>query len=245
MLGTFIRTEFLCISVLRVASGPRVKLAGCKRGLNFPVVYSTDRSKVVVLVLFLLFVALWFLLCFLFCFFLFFCINCDASIVVTVFNSCPLCLPVVLCCYEFGHRQQMLILLSVLLSVIKSCIGTPGEVSQLQKCLDPSPNHTHTPRWFIVLTALRRWCRCWSYSLLLCGLFYEAICFKVLPCLFYLFIFILFFFSCVFSPFSIAITSLGEERELILVIFVLLSDLCLFGFVCFLFLLVSGKGFGL
>ena len=28
------RTEFLCVSVLRVASGPRVKLAGCKSALN-------------------------------------------------------------------------------------------------------------------------------------------------------------------------------------------------------------------
>ena len=24
---------------------------------------------------------------------------------------------------------------------------------------------------------IRRWSECWSYSLLLCGLFYEAICF--------------------------------------------------------------------
>ena len=48
-----------------------------------------------------------------------------------------------------------------------------------------------------------------------------------------------------FSPFSIAITSLGEERELILVLFVLLFGLCLFGFVDFLFLLRSGKGCGL
>ena len=48
-----------------------------------------------------------------------------------------------------------------------------------------------------------------------------------------------------FSPFSIAITSLGEERELILVLFVRLFGLCLFGFVGFLFLLVSGKGCGL
>ena len=29
-LGAFMRTDFLCISVLRVASGPRVKLASCK-----------------------------------------------------------------------------------------------------------------------------------------------------------------------------------------------------------------------
>ena len=60
------RTEFLCVSVLRVASGPRVKLASCKSALNPPpappVVYSTGRSKAVVPVLVLLFVALWFIL---------------------------------------------------------------------------------------------------------------------------------------------------------------------------------------
>ena len=56
------RNEFLCISVLRVASGPRVKLASCKRALNPAVVCSTDRSKAVVLVLVLLFVALCFIL---------------------------------------------------------------------------------------------------------------------------------------------------------------------------------------
>ena len=41
------------------------------------------------------------------------------------------------------------------------------------------------------------------YSLLLCGLFYEAICFMS---------YLVSFCSGVFSPFSIAITSLGEER---------------------------------
>ena len=45
------RTDFLCISVLRVASGPMVKLASCKSALNPPVVYSTDRYKAVVPVL--------------------------------------------------------------------------------------------------------------------------------------------------------------------------------------------------
>ena len=47
-----------------MASGPRVKLAGCKSALirPLPVVYSTDRSKAVVPVLVLLFVALWFIL---------------------------------------------------------------------------------------------------------------------------------------------------------------------------------------
>ena len=56
------RTEFLCISVLRATSGPRVKLASCKSPLNPLVVCSTDRSKAVVPVLVLLFVALWFIL---------------------------------------------------------------------------------------------------------------------------------------------------------------------------------------
>ena len=56
------RTEFLCIAVLRVASGPRVKLASCKSALNPLVVYSTDRPKAIVSVLVLLFVALWFIL---------------------------------------------------------------------------------------------------------------------------------------------------------------------------------------
>ena len=51
------RTEFLCIYVLRVASGPRVKLASCKSAL-------TPRwlSKAVVPVLVLLLFALWFIL---------------------------------------------------------------------------------------------------------------------------------------------------------------------------------------
>ena len=56
------RTDFLCISVFRVASGPRVKLASCKSALNPPVVCSTDRSKAVVPELVLLLVALWFIL---------------------------------------------------------------------------------------------------------------------------------------------------------------------------------------
>ena len=56
------RPEFLCISVLRVASGPWVKLASCKTALNPQVVCSTDRSKAVVPVLVLPFVALWFIL---------------------------------------------------------------------------------------------------------------------------------------------------------------------------------------
>ena len=39
------RTGSLCISVLRVASGTRVNLAGNKSALNPSVVYSSDRSN--------------------------------------------------------------------------------------------------------------------------------------------------------------------------------------------------------
>ena len=120
------RTEFLCISVLLVASGPRVKLASCRRVLNPTVVYSTDRSKAVVPVLVLLFVAFWFIL-----------------------------------------RGDLFFVLPCVILFL----------------------------WFSVLLALR------------------------LP-------------------------RLGK-RELILALFVRLFDLCLFGFVGFLFLLVSGKGCGL
>ena len=42
-----------------------------------------------------------------------------------------------------------------------------------------------------------------TICLLLCGLFYEAICFMS---------YLVLFCSCVFSPLSIAITSTGEER---------------------------------
>ena len=117
------RTEFLCISVLRVGSGPRVKLVSCKSALNPTGVYSTDRSKAVVPVLVVLFVALWVIL-----------------------------------------RDDLL---------------------------------------------------------------------HVLPCV------------ILFLCFSVLRLPRLAKRELILVLFVRLFDLCLFGFVSFLFLLVSGKGCGL
>ena len=67
------RTDFLRFPVLRVAPGLRVKMVSCKSALTpplppppppllLPVVYSTGRSKAVVPVLVLLFVALWFIL---------------------------------------------------------------------------------------------------------------------------------------------------------------------------------------
>ena len=50
---------FYAFSVLRVASGPRMKLVDCESALNLPVVYTTDHSKAVVPVLLLLCVALY------------------------------------------------------------------------------------------------------------------------------------------------------------------------------------------
>ena len=58
----------------------------------------------------------------------------------------------------------------------------------------------------------------------------------VLPCVI--------LFLCFSVLLVLRLPSLGK-RELIIVLFVRLFDLCLFGFVCFLFLLVSGKGCGL
>ena len=60
--------------------------------------------------------------------------------------------------------------------------------------------------------------------------------FYVLPCVI--------LFLCFSVLFALRLLRLGK-RELILVPFVRLFDLCLFGFVGFLFLLVSGKGCGL
>ena len=63
-LGAFMQTDFffLCIFCSKSSIGPSVKLASCKSALNLQVVYSTDRSKAVVPVLVLLFVALWFII---------------------------------------------------------------------------------------------------------------------------------------------------------------------------------------
>ena len=60
--------------------------------------------------------------------------------------------------------------------------------------------------------------------------------FYVLPCVI--------LFSCFSALVALRLPRLGK-RELVLVFFVRLFDLCLFGFVGFLFLLVSGKGCGL
>ena len=72
--------------------------------------------------------------------------------------------------------------------------------------------------------------------LLLCGFILRGELFYVLPCVI--------FFLCFSVLLALRLPRLGK-RELILVLFVRLFDLCLFGFVGFLFLLVTGKGCGL
>ena len=74
-------------------------------------------------------------------------------------------------------------------------------------------------------------------------LLFVALCFilrgdllYVLPCVI--------LFLCCSVLLALRLPRLGK-RELILLLFVRLFDLRLFGFVCFLFLLVSGKGCGL
>ena len=163
------RTEFLCVSVLRVASGPRVKLASCKSALNPPVVYSADRSKAVVPVLVLVFVALWFILrgdlLYVFpCVILFLCFFSPFSIAIT----------------SLGEERVNL-----------SAFRTFVRFVLVWICRFPLPLGVWEGLRFVIVA---------------------------IPGLF---------------------------SYLFLVLFVRLFDLCLFGFVGFLFLLGSGKGCGL
>ena len=82
----------------------------------------------------------------------------------------------------------------------------------------------------------------WTFFLPFCLLFValwfilRGDLFYVLPCVI--------LFLCFSVLLTLRLPHLGK-RELILVLFVRLFDLCLLGFVGFLFLLVSAKGYGL
>ena len=95
--------------------------------------------------------------------------------------------------------------------------GPRVKLASCKSALTPHP----PPPWFTLLTVLRRW------FILRGDLFY------VLPCVI--------LFLCFSVLLALRLPRLGK-KELILVLFVRLFDLRLFGFVCFLFLLVSGKG---
>ena len=111
---------------------------------------------------------------------------------------------------------------------IKSSIGTQGEVSSCKSALNP-PVVYSTDRSKAVVPVL----------VLLFGALWFILrgdLLYVLPCVI--------LFLCFSVLLVLRLPRLGK-RELILVLFVRLFDLCLFGFVGFLFLLVSGKGCGL
>ena len=121
---------------------------------------------------------------------------------------------------------------------IKSSIGSGPRVklASFKNALTPPP-HTHTHRWFTLLTDSSE-----AVVPVLVSLF-GALWFilrsdllYVLPCAI--------LFLCFSVLFALRLPRL-EKRELILVLFVCLIDLCLFGFVGFLFPLMSGKGCGL
>ena len=74
------------------------------------------------------------------------------------------------------------------------------------------------PRQCILLTVQERWSRFWSYSLMLCGLFYEAICFmSCLVCA------ILFLCFSVFL--ALRLPRLGKRKQ-ILVLYVYVCSIC-------------------
>ena len=146
-------------------------------------------------------------------------------------------------------------------AVIKSGIGTQGEISRLLNCFNPP-----TPQPLVVYSTDRSkavapvfvllFVVLWFWSSLAVGvlwvpvvcsagrsLLFVALWFILRGVLFYVLPFVILFlyFSVLLA---LRLPRLGK-RELILVLFVRLFVLCLFGFVGFLFLLVYGRGCGL
>ena len=146
-------------------------------------------------------------------------------------------------CFRFGALAGLGAFMRagfLCVSVLRVASGPPVGLAGCKSAL--TPPHAPPPSTVVAQpTVLRRWSRWWSCTLLLCGLFYEAICcvsFRVSFC------------SCVFRSFW-CFDYLAWGRgggwggRMVLVLFVRLFGLCLFGFVGFLFLLGSGKGCGL
>ena len=218
------------VSVLRVASGPRVKLASSKSALNPAQVCSTDRSKAVVPELVFLFVALWFilrgdLLYVVPCVILFLCFFSPFSIAIT----------------SLGEERANLCAFRTFVRFVLVWI-----------CRFPLPLGVWEELRFVIVALPG------LFSYLFSFLYSTDRSEAVVPVLVLLFVAVwfivrgdlLYVFPCVilFLCFSVLLVlrlpRLGK-RELILVLFVRLFDLCLFGFVGFLFLLESGKGCGL
>ena len=117
------------------------------------------------------------------------------------------------------------------ISVLRVASGPRVKLASCKSALTPP---TPTPRWFALLTVLRR-------PVLI--LLFVALWFILQGDLLYVFACVI-LFLCFSVLLVLRLPRLGK-RELILVLFVRLFDLCLFGFVGFLFLLGSGKGCGL
>ena len=175
-----------------------MRLASCKSALNPPVVYSTDRSKAVVPVLVLLFVALWFILRR----DLFYVLPC-----VILF----LCFSVLLVLRLPRLEKRELILVFLYVCSICACLDL--SVFSSSWCLgraavcDCGTPWTFLSPFFLRYIGYRNFIndfikhvsllilvhvRLLSYFLLLCGLFYEAICFIS---------YLVSFCSCVFQSF--------------------------------------------
>ena len=111
--------------------------------------------------------------------------------------------------------------------------GTQSEVASCKGAPSPPPSHPH-----VVCSADFSKAEVPVLVLLFVALWFilRGDLFYVLPCVI--------LFLCFSVPVALRLPRLGKI-ELILVLFVRLFNLRLFDFVCFLFLLVSGKGCGL
>ena len=117
-------------------------------------------------------------------------------------------------------------------SVSRIASGSRVKLASCKSALTPPPP---PPWWFTLLTVLRRW----SFLLVL---LFVALWFILRGDLFY--VLTLCYFVLGFSVLlALRLPRLGK-RELILVLFIRLFDLCLFGFIGCLFLFMSGKGCG-
>ena len=106
------------------------------------------------------------------------------------------------------------------ISVLRVASGPRVKLASCKSALNP--------RWFILPTVLRLFVLC----LTLCYFF---------SCVFFFFLFFFFFFFFFFSVLlTLRLPHFGK-RELILMLFVRLFDLRLFGFVCYFFLLCLGR----
>ena len=111
---------------------------------------------------------------------------------------------------------------------IKSSIGTQDELTGRKSAINPAVLYSTDRSKAVVPVFVLSFVGFWF--ILRGDLFY------VLPCVI--------LFLCFSVLLALRLPRLGK-RELILVLFVRLFDLRLFGFVCFLFLLVSSMGCGL